>query len=356
MEGLDLFRPIQCYSCFQWCQHYRNECPTKHEPQICSNCTETGHLYSECINQPKCLNCQGSHRVTARVCPEYTKVIEMHKPTIAKQLAHYYLHTFGTHTQSDTAISTDILRTAILEASNKEEFLTSLFENCKQIVQMDSNKEIDSSLHHSNECDLNVSYSILPGPDEILTHDIHTADENSLTQLNHSNDIEQIQLSRDTLQNAQVITQTPPGITQLIPQTFTPPPFDCQYGLTNSGIEAIDKSVEYNAGNFRPCVFTDLQNDTDVPHYTQLFFRTIPDYSQYIVLITDDGQFLLEPDTIRAIETGTNFTHMHFITHQGPLYRIEIYDKGHIDRETTAYLSHWIEDTYLAPVSNNTLC
>ena len=360
MEGLDLFRPIQCYSCFQWCQHYRNECPTKHEPQICSRCTETDHLYTECINPPKCLNCEGEHSVTARICPEYTKVIEMHKPTIAKQLAHYILNTLGTHTQSDNTISTDILRTAILEASNKEEFLTSLFENCKQIVLMESNKDIDNSVQHSNECDMNVSHNTLPDPEDISTHDAHTEDDNSLHQYNHSNVTEQIQLQRDTPQNAQANTQIPSENSQVTPQSFTPTTFvqtyqDCQYGLTNCGIKAIDKSVRYNAGNFTSCLFTNPHNDTGAPQYTQLFFKTIPDHNQYIKFLTEHSQILLKPETISEIDTGINYSHVLFNVNHGPRYKIEIYDKGLIDRATISHLSHWIEYHYFIPVVNNDL-
>ena len=91
LEGLDLFRPIQCYSCFQWCQHYRPDCPRKYEPQICSRCTQTGHYYFDCPYDPLCLNCGQDHPCTARICPEYQRAIETHKPAIAKQLANLIL-------------------------------------------------------------------------------------------------------------------------------------------------------------------------------------------------------------------------------------------------------------------------
>ena len=220
------------------------------------------------MHQPtKCLNCQGPHSVTARICPEYSKVIEIHKPTIAKQLAHYILNKLSPYTQSDNAISTDVLRASTLEASNKEEFLASLFENCKQIILMNPSNETNNSQHYTNECDLNETYSTLPGLDAISTQDIYNRDDNTpirvtnnCTPNDHSDETEQFQLPKDTPQNLQEITQTPPEITQtppeitqsppdnthFIPQSFTPTPLsqtyqDCQYGLTYNGIQIIDK-------------------------------------------------------------------------------------------------------------------
>ena len=132
LEGLELFRTIQCYSCFQWCNHYRPDCPTKHEPQICSRCTKTGHDYSNCTNEHLCINCGGKHPATARICPEYLRAIETHKPAIAKQLAHYVLtHTdsdLNRITQTDSTIVTGLLRLSTLEATNEQEFVKYLFK------------------------------------------------------------------------------------------------------------------------------------------------------------------------------------------------------------------------------------
>ena len=85
---MEFLRPIQCYSCFVWCNHFRNECPTKDNP-ICSKCGEQGHNYLDCTNGYNCPNCHGKHSATARICPEYSSAIEKLKPTIAAQLAHF---------------------------------------------------------------------------------------------------------------------------------------------------------------------------------------------------------------------------------------------------------------------------
>ena len=109
MEGINAFRPIQCYTCFVWCKHFKPECPNKYDPQICSRCARIGHDYKECSNAPFCLNCQGSHPATARICPEYTKAVQLQLPIIAKQLA-YLLGSTTSHTDAHTHIDTHIYR------------------------------------------------------------------------------------------------------------------------------------------------------------------------------------------------------------------------------------------------------
>ena len=111
---MEFVRAIQCYSCFIWGNHLRNECPTKLNP-ICSNCSTTGHTYTECINPPQCSNCQGPHNATARICPAYNTAIETLKPKIASQLAHFIANINSPPTPThNNAIATEILRKAAL--------------------------------------------------------------------------------------------------------------------------------------------------------------------------------------------------------------------------------------------------
>ena len=124
---MEFFRPIQCYSCFAWCKHLRNECPIRYTP-ICSNCSETGHSYIDCEKDALCTNCQGPHPATARICPAYDEAIETLKPRIAAQLAHYIPN--KSSCQLNTNTGTDIFRAAALVSNNIDEFLVSLFKAC----------------------------------------------------------------------------------------------------------------------------------------------------------------------------------------------------------------------------------
>ena len=135
---MEFVRAIQCYSCFIWGEHLRNECPTKHSP-ICSNCSTPGHSYTECTNTSHCSNCQGPHSATARICPAYNSAIETLKPKIAIQLAHYITNINSPPTPThNNAIATEILRKAALTADNIDDFVVSLFKSCDILTNTDT--------------------------------------------------------------------------------------------------------------------------------------------------------------------------------------------------------------------------
>ena len=189
----ELFKPIQCYACFVHCKHLRNECPIRNNP-LCSNCSQTGHSYTDCENYSKCCNCSGPHPATAHICPFYHRAIETLKPKIAIQLAHY------TNTNPDTTLTpgitgTEIFRTAAITSKNTEEFLLSLFNSCKTFTDtvptgpQHDNPDITShtaiqqpqaSTHHTQQIQGQTQEKQLH-PDNTRIH-THQAQPQTLTQ------------------------------------------------------------------------------------------------------------------------------------------------------------------------------
>ena len=132
---MEYLKPIQFYSCFVFCKHLRNECPTRYT-QICSNCSKTGQTYTDCNNDSYCSNCHGPHPATARICPAYHTAIEMLKPKIAVQLAEY----IGSTNPDDSSTC----------FKNTDEFLTSLFNSCKSFTnqrptELPQNEDLDDT-------------------------------------------------------------------------------------------------------------------------------------------------------------------------------------------------------------------
>ena len=343
---IELYKPIQCYSCFQYCQHLRPQCPTKHEPEICSRCTGTGHKYYDCLNTPVCLNCQGPHPVTARICPFYINAMNYIKSCFNPS------HTLGAHTQSDNvidththsdkAIGTDILRAAALEASNKEEFLTSLFENCKQNIISTHSNEANSPVHYTNQCDLNETYSTLPEPVDIITKDdtaLHQAAHDLSQELNYITEISKIQL---------------PKVTSYIPPTFLSTPHiqifkDFQYALTNNGIEELNENVKTN---FRYCTLKEPQsNELNMTHV--LFKTALP--QQNITFFTDCSELSIETEAMNAIELKDKSQMMKLITKSGLIFELGLYSKHTADNSATKNLAQWLNNTYSIPLYHTTI-
>ena len=323
MEGMDVFRPIQCYSCFSWCKHFRPNCPKKHEAQICSRCSETGHDYLYCMNAPQCLNCQGPHPATARVCPEYAKAVESQLPIIAKQLAHLNSNNTITHpdttnheeipTYTDNVIGTDILRSATLEATNKDEFLESLYQICNQtILSKHSNETINSDY-----CDLNNTNSTLAD----------TA--------HHITDISQILLPNNTHSN-----RTPALHTNFIHK------YEQQYTLTNNGIELLDVQ---NNNNLRTCNLIEPHTDAMIPNL--IFLKTTSDPSQLITFFNEYTEISIETEMINLILIGTKSIKL--LTVQG-IYEIILLHDHKPNSMTIARLAHWLKSKYSIPIDYST--
>ena len=177
----ELFKPIQCYACFVHCKHLCNECPTRYNP-ICSNCSRTGHSYTDCDNNPKCCNCLGSHLATARIYPAYHTAIETLKPKIAAQLVHYTHNTHPDATLTPNNISgTEIFRTAAIASKTTEEFLLSLFNSCKTFNEpsQQDNQNAQQELTHDSQIDIdNTSITAI----QTHTQDTQTQIPQGLTQ------------------------------------------------------------------------------------------------------------------------------------------------------------------------------
>lgn len=76
VEKEDFIQLTPCWNCYKY-DHQASTCPKKNET-FCSECASTGHTFRECNNKqnPKCLNCQGSHRTLAAICPIRKQLIK----------------------------------------------------------------------------------------------------------------------------------------------------------------------------------------------------------------------------------------------------------------------------------------
>ena len=68
--------PIKtCMRCYKIEEHFTNQCPEPKDYKLCSQCGETGHLWSSCTSTTKkCILCTGDHMSLAYKCPERKKV------------------------------------------------------------------------------------------------------------------------------------------------------------------------------------------------------------------------------------------------------------------------------------------
>ena len=61
-------RLTPCYNCNEY-DHKTQSCP-KEKKIICANCGQTGHHQNICTSESsKCINCGGTHKTLAAVCP-----------------------------------------------------------------------------------------------------------------------------------------------------------------------------------------------------------------------------------------------------------------------------------------------
>ena len=332
------FRATQCYSCFKWCDHLRNECPIKYD-SICSRCSNHhGHSYTQCNADFKCANCRGSHPATARICPEYSAAIEKHLPVIVAQLTHLINSIpIINSTPSDKAIGTDILRAATLNSKNKDEFLTSLYESCKIF---------NDNLNQEHTDFLEDSYSSLNAPEaeEIITKD--TSLDNTMEELN-----KEVLLATKN-KNLDIHETIPPcpyfGLTNLeYPTALSsniPHYIDCQYGLTNNGIETIE-SIEENISQYALCKLKSPKYDETPPNiYIQLYMQISP--YQNIVFYNPQNQqkIALKPEIIDNLKLCENT--ITFNTFDYGAYEL-IFNEEHIySRSSAKKLALWLNSHY----------
>ena len=286
MEGVRL---IQCYSCFIWCRHLRSECPSKNDPQICSHCTETGHKYTECPNNPYCINCHESHPATARICPAYLKALEEQKPLIARQLAYLILSNHTTTQNSENAIIKAI-KSATLESNTPLEFLALLFQTCKNILTEPSDIQQTSNLNESaiiSEPNLNESNNSQPDTMEILNED-------ESSPIKEATDLEkEIEIDINTVHKP-----LPKATTlNLMPETKQDdkiPTF--LYGLTDNGVEIIKE----NKSNTDLHICT-LLDDEDMKNNAIVYFNTHPGTETIYLEIENSETLEISPYSISKV-------------------------------------------------------
>ena len=350
---MDVFRPIQCYSCFSWCQHFKPNCPTKHKPQICSRCSETGHNYYYCTNTPLCLNCQGPHPATARICPEYTKAVEAHLPIIAKQLAHLIINT---HTSADKTTGTDVLTAAIQEATNKDEFLITLYQACKETIKKAAYTQTNTSLLYNYYGDPNETHITHSEPHPVDIHanddtphythsdpdpepvDNHTNDDTLVyatndhhEEIHHTSEIAQINQPKDTL-----------SLLTYFINDYT----DHQYTLTNNGVEQLDTR---DIKNLRTCNLIEPHTNNFTPNL--IFFKTVSDPHKTITFLNEYSEISIDPEVIGTIKT--NYKSIKLLTPQG-IYELTLQDEHKTDNLAIEHLVQWLTSTYSIPLDINT--
>ena len=74
-------RLTPCYNCYEY-DHKTQNCP-KEKQIICANCGQTGHHQNICISESsKCINCGGTHKTLAAVCPVRKDLIKSRGKTV----------------------------------------------------------------------------------------------------------------------------------------------------------------------------------------------------------------------------------------------------------------------------------
>ena len=312
------FKAIQCYSCFMWCDHLRNECPTKYEP-ICSHCSRPGHNFNQCPNEYKCVNCGRAHPATARICPEYSIAVEKHLSVITTQLVQSKVITSENSPPSDNAIGTDILRAAALNSNNSNEFLSSLYESCK--VFKESNLNQENTLFEDSYSSLNPTESIIT-KDASLSHTI------------------------DELNNEILLATENANID--IPTTMSPSPFldipsydDCQYGLTNNGIETI-KSIKHDNSHHMLCKLK-IPNCDETP--SNILYLQVSPYQNIVFYNPQNCQKIaLKPDMIDNLILCENT--ITFNTFDFGAYEFTFYEEYIHSISSAKKLALWLNTHY----------
>ena len=343
LRGLEAFRAIQCYSCFCWCQHLRTNCPTKHEPEICSRCSATGHNYSDCTQTPKCLNCQGEHPATARICPIYIQAVESQKRIIAEQLAYLIL------TPPHSPTPSDMLRAAAHEATNEKEFLTSLFGISQNALISESN--------HVNEIDVAIDHS---ESDDSHNYDFNET-EGSLLDTQNLNDTLGANTAQNNIHNLiRDETEGSPPDTQSLNDTL---------GAQNNIHNLIGDSYSQKIAN--PTIIRSkvksLTRRATTQHSKIIFsnakFKSLDsvlrifDLKNDITYLTppnDNGylELSIDPGTIKIIQIYPDC--IKIITEHGAAYELLVFDmdKGFkLDYKATENLAHWLKSTYSLPLA-----
>ena len=318
---MEYLRPIQCYSCFEWCNHFRNECPTKDNP-ICSRCGGYGHNYTECSKPYNCTNCHRSHSATARICPAYSYAIEKIKPTIAAQLAHLL------NNNSNHATGTDILRAATLDSNNSNDFLTSLFNACQIFTnnnpsQSLSNFDLDESIANS-------SFNI---PEEIITKD--TSLEEVAETLNNEISLATATAMAELPKTSEYISY-PAALSNNIPRYN-----ECQYAVTNNGVELIE-SINDQKAQHAQCSLKSPKHKETLPN---IVYLQIAPYKNIIFCNPHNNQKIgIKPEIIEKLILSKST--IKFDTFDYGMYELTIYQEYEYPSSTAKKLALWLKAQY----------
>ena len=97
--------PIKtCMRCYKIEQHFTNQCPEPKEYKLCSQCGETGHLWSSCTSSTKkCILCTGDHMSLAYKCPERKRVRQAKLDDLKAKKSQTYASTTNTSTVQTTS-------------------------------------------------------------------------------------------------------------------------------------------------------------------------------------------------------------------------------------------------------------
>ncbi len=98
----ETFIPVKCcMKCYTLESHFTNECPKPSTLKICSECSETGHVWHECPNEyKKCLNCGENHSTMALKCPKRKEIVKNKRNQINERQKMSYA-TISQTTSSD---------------------------------------------------------------------------------------------------------------------------------------------------------------------------------------------------------------------------------------------------------------
>ncbi len=74
----ETFIPIRCcMRCFQLEGHTTRDCEKSRDFKLCSECSQEGHLWHQCLEEvKKCVNCKGPHSTMAMRCPKRKDIIK----------------------------------------------------------------------------------------------------------------------------------------------------------------------------------------------------------------------------------------------------------------------------------------
>ncbi|GFR74001.1 nucleic-acid-binding protein from mobile element jockey [Elysia marginata] len=90
--------PMWCFKCHKF-GHGREKC-RRQEP-ICDKCGKEGHAADSCKNDPHCVNCQGDHAASDKVCPKYAE---------EQAILRYRAYNGGTFQQARAAVVLEVAK------------------------------------------------------------------------------------------------------------------------------------------------------------------------------------------------------------------------------------------------------